>query len=228
MHIGDESLQRTEFYNDWMRHQDDLIGGVAMKTRLHDGRALVIAVNTRRQKRDETDARTRLLLDHLQPHISHAFEVSQVVAGLRARCLVTEGAPGPEGGTVITDPDFLVVWADPQVMSGMGGLLRVDVSGRLRFTDPEVQHWAAQDQPRSGPRALALRLCEAGPYSIRRLVCSHAEAPVSPLFPGRFAGGPGPSGNAPLSSRAGIARLRSQSGWARAFSFPPPRSRLRR
>lgn len=191
-YIGDAQLQQTEFYNDWMRHQDDLIGGVAVKSRPFQSGALFVGVNVRRQRRDETDARAMMLLQYLEPHISHAFEVSQVVADLRARALSggLSGAAGAaeRGGVVVTDHEFMVVWADPVVLSGMPDLLRIDMFGRLRFVDPEVQRWAAHDPARLGGRAKAQRPCEAGAYTIRRVVCDHGETPVSPLFPGVFRG----------------------------------------
>lgn len=188
-YIDDAQLQRTEFYNDWMRHQDDLIGGVALKTCACRSSSLFLGINVRRRWREETDTRALMLMEQLEPHISHAFEVSQVVAELRATRLADAGSAPDQGGVVVTDHDFMVVWADLAIMSGMAGLLRVDMLGRLRFTDPAVQLWAEQDQARSGRRAAALRRCEAGPYTIRRLVGTPAEMPVSPLFPGGIRGG---------------------------------------
>ncbi|WP_170293974.1 helix-turn-helix transcriptional regulator [Paracoccus limosus] len=187
-HIDDAQLQRTEFYNDWMRQQDDLIGGVALKTRAYRSSSLFVGVNVRRQRREETDARALVLLEQLEPYISHAFEVSQVVAELRATALTGRDDQADQGGVVITDHDFMVLWADPAILSGMAGLLRVDMLGRLRFGDPDVQLWAAQDQTRFGRGGNALRQCEAGPYIIRKLIGPHAEMPVSPLFPGFFHG----------------------------------------
>lgn len=187
-YIDDAQLQRTEFYNDWMRHQDDLVGGVALKTRAYRSSSLFVGINVRRRWREETDGRAQMLMQELEPHISHAFEVSQTLAELRARHLADVGGVPDQGGLVITDHDFMVVWADPAVLSGMSGLLRVDMLGRLRFSDPAVQLWAEQDQARSGRRAAALQRCEAGPYTVRRLVGTPAEMPVSPLFPGGIRG----------------------------------------
>lgn len=45
--VSDAEIERTEFYSDWMRVQDDLISGVALKSLPHQGRSLVITVNIR-------------------------------------------------------------------------------------------------------------------------------------------------------------------------------------
>lgn len=191
-HVADQALQRTEFYTDWMRHQDHLIGGVALKSAPHHDRSLIVAVNIRHQGRDQTMRRSQALLERLQPHVSHAFRVSEVIAVLGSQRLAAAAGNGPghQGGTVITDRNLMVVWADPGMVAMLGGLLRIDRVGRLGFVDPQVQLWAEALGAAPGQKPALpgmVRTRDAGGWTIQA-VSGLGALPASPLFPGLFRG----------------------------------------
>lgn len=188
--VPDDVLLRTEFYNDWLLPQDNLAGGVALKTQTHQDRALIIAVNIRRHYRATTDQRTQKLLDRLQPHVTHAFRVSETIAELRSRQMlgITGLVPGQLGGTVICDHNLLIIWADPGVTSMLGGPLRIDRIGRLGFADPKAQLWAANLAAALGNGRApfgTMHSHDLGGWTIRA-ISGAAPTLSSPLFPGVF------------------------------------------
>lgn len=207
--VPDEKLEQTEFYNDWMRHQDHLIGGVALRTRPHQGRSLVVGVNVRRGGREETNRKAQALLRWLEPHVSHAFHVSEVIAELNSHHLLAGSGSlmMSHGGTIICERNLTVIWADSRLMDNSVGVLWIDLLGRLRFVDPETQHWAANLVP--GRMSLRLpRERQIGVWTIRALD-GQVTTCASPAFPGAFRGAGWPeqqlvfviSRNAPVPSR---------------------------
>ena len=185
--LSDEAIEHTEFYNDWMRHQDDLIGGVALKTKLHQARSLVVAVNIRRKGRDAMDRRTQELLDRLEPHISHAFQMGEVIGDLKGRILADD-ALGQQGAMVITDHNMLVVWADPAAMAMAGKALRIDMVGRMSFMEADAQAWALRLVCREASGKAAAGLFRTASGCTIRAMSGGAVTPASPLFPGAFRG----------------------------------------
>ncbi|SMO60275.1 regulatory protein, luxR family [Paracoccus laeviglucosivorans] len=188
--ISDDALERTEFYNDWMRHQDDLAGGVAFRTRPYKGRSLVIGVNVRRHRREVINDQAQALLNYLEPHISHAFHVSEVIAELNLHHLAADPdlKAEPQGEMVICDQNLTVVCATPYLGDVLVGLLHIDHLGRLRFADPKAQYWAESLAGRSSEKgSLFFGTHQKGAWTIRALVGEMANC-ASSVFPGVFRG----------------------------------------
>ncbi|MBK4217719.1 hypothetical protein JJJ17_17440 [Paracoccus caeni] len=143
--LPDEFLIQTEFYNDWLRPQEDLFSAVALKSRPAGSRSLVLAMNIRRRDRASFEPELVNLLNRLEPHISHAFHVGEVVAALSHRANLPPDAAmqaSVEGGVIETDERRMVLWADAGALMLQGGLLRISILGQLSFADEQVQAWA--------------------------------------------------------------------------------------
>lgn len=141
--IPDEVLTRTEFYNDWMRPQDDLFGAVALKLQPLAARTLVLAANIRKRDRDTVEPQIQRLFEDLAPHVDHAFQVGEVIAGLESRLARHGGEENSQGCLIVTDGAGKVIWINPEALAAHANLFRIDLFGTLRFSDTEVQDWAA-------------------------------------------------------------------------------------
>lgn len=136
MDLPDDALRRTEFYNDWLRPQEDLAIAVALKSRSHAGRSLVVSLNIRRRDGDRAALRAQRLLDRLEPHLFHAFQVSEVVSALSL------GAEADGGGLMMVDDALSLIWADKGVLSQEGAVFRLDPFRRVVFRDGTARDWA--------------------------------------------------------------------------------------
>lgn len=190
MDLPDQDLWRTEFYNDWMRPQDDLASGVGLISGAHGLRSLFLAVNLPRRARATLERPALTLLHALEPHVTHAFRVGETVAELAARPAGRMQPDGPQvGGVLITDASRMLIWADPGAMRWHGILFRLDRAGRLVFPQPAAQRWAQNLTPSALPGGAAPPDCRitVGDQIWRlRALPQLCDRVLSPLFPGGF------------------------------------------
>lgn len=142
MDLPDDVLRRTEFYNDWLRPQEDLSLAVAVKSRPHRDRTVVLSLNIRRCDGDPMALRAQRLLDRLEPHLTHAFHVAEIVSTLSLGDRQADGNDGDAGGLLMVDDKLSLIWADPGAMRQDGTVFRLDPFRGLTFRDDAVQDWA--------------------------------------------------------------------------------------
>ncbi|WP_423208019.1 LuxR family transcriptional regulator [Paracoccus yeei] len=194
--IPDVEVLRSEFYNDFMRLNGDLLGGGAIKASPVGGRSLVVSVTAPRRQREITEPRAIRLLSRLGPHISHAFQVSEVLAGYAAQSTMTrsfeEYPSSPDGGVIITDTDRLVAWADESIFSSGSQVAKIDILGRLVFMDEAVENWArAFSKNRPGQKAPAppqIKITICGKVWTIRVLTATTASQASPIYPAIFRG----------------------------------------
>ncbi|WP_419907283.1 helix-turn-helix transcriptional regulator [Hoeflea sp.] len=76
-----DELVKTEFYNDWLRHQEDIIAGPAMICYRSPDRFVAMVAACRRGGVDNALPQMTELLQALSPHITHAITISSALAG---------------------------------------------------------------------------------------------------------------------------------------------------
>ncbi len=75
-----DELVKTEFYNDWLRHQEDIIAGPAMICYRSPEKFVAMVAACRRSGVDSTLPQMVDLLQALAPHITHAISISSTLA----------------------------------------------------------------------------------------------------------------------------------------------------
>ncbi|MGA0615924.1 helix-turn-helix transcriptional regulator [Paracoccus sp. KR1-242] len=194
--VPDELVLRSEFYNDLMRPTYDLFGGGGLKARAFGTRSLVVSVTVPRLTREQAETRAVELLSLLEPHISHAFHVNEVLAGLSARLIDFQSDEDPclegaAGGVIITDADRLVAWATDGILGQATSIANTTLLGKLSFRDPVLENWAAHFaqgiRRRHGDKIpSSLKVTSGGEaWTVRALPTSDRSI-LSPAFPAGY------------------------------------------
>lgn len=76
-------LKRTEFYNDWIRPQEDIGTGAGVTLFRDRERFLRLSCNVRFRDLESMEARLLGLLEAIGPHIQASFQLSRRLAGAR-------------------------------------------------------------------------------------------------------------------------------------------------
>ena len=184
-----ESYLRTEFYQDWMRPQENRVASVGIRTSGAGHRSILATVNLRRRDRDRLEAPALRLLNRMHLDLTHAAAVNDVIARLSAQTLagLAQAGDGPEGGIFIVSDDQILLWADAGGIGLLGTLVRTTGLGRVSLTDPGAQNWfeatlAALRHRGEVGASLTCRLPDrsgAAPWTVRAVRCDGA----SPLVP---------------------------------------------
>lgn len=77
----EEDVRRSEFYNDWARHLDDIGTGGSIVLFRDETRLLTFGGNIPFSQRDALQSNWIALLDQLAPHLKNAFELRRQLAG---------------------------------------------------------------------------------------------------------------------------------------------------
>lgn len=202
-HLPDGFLS-SEYYNDWIRPQQDLRGGAFVRTRPVGERSLIFGVNMRWHDLDRHEDPAMRILAALEPHLSHAFAVNEAMARLASR---PQFALQPEaGGVLILDERGYLKWADEGAQLLFGGMIAVSARGRVRLRAAGAQVWldaalagvgrGAADLPRPSALSYALRAPDGTRWTLRLMSRSERataeQAFASPSFAGTcFAPGSG-------------------------------------
>ena len=183
MDLPDNALQRTEFYNDWLRPQDDLSIAVALKTRAIADRALVLSLNIRRRDGERQALKAQRLLTRLQPHLSHAFHVAETVSRLSLSGGTTVMG---QGGLIMIGPAMLLIWADDGAMQHEGTVFRLAPPfSKLMFLNGAVQDWArAVAQRTDAAAAVTPSIQTADGWQFRVVTPGNGPHLPSPFFGG--------------------------------------------
>ncbi len=174
-----ETLRRTEFYNDWVRRQDDAAAGFGVNVMSRGGRSFVITNNFRLRDWD-AGLRQAALAERLQPHLRRAFDLQRLTGGLPTAPHLLEQALERIGhAAFVLDRNERLLLANAPALDLLraGEIAASGPGGRLRLTD-------AGDAAALS-RALALLAAGTGPPPLWTLRCAtpgRRIAVVAPLI----------------------------------------------
>ncbi len=78
--LSRRNLVKTEFYNDWMRRQDDIIGGTALICHRDGEKFSAITLNCPVNQYDHMNPYNLGFLNDLAPHLARCIEMSKLLA----------------------------------------------------------------------------------------------------------------------------------------------------
>ena len=135
---GEEEVNRSEFYNDWVRPQEDIRSGACVIIDKSPNRFFALGGNMRAV--DAEDHRDDFvdLLQRLTPHLQAAMSISRRIGALEIENSVLAQAGGARGAAVLVlDAARSVVYANAaaQVHLAEGAPLRCDRRGRVSLSD---------------------------------------------------------------------------------------------
>lgn len=81
MALPRQELFRTEFYNDWLRHQEDIVAGPAMICYRSASNYVALVAACRARGVDDTLPEMVRTLEELSPHLTRAIEISTALVG---------------------------------------------------------------------------------------------------------------------------------------------------
>ena len=131
-----EELYRTEWYNDWVKPQEDILGGGGVVLFKENRRILSIGGNIRSRDLDRLEQPWMELMALLAPHLRQAFEMMRTITGRALQQQAHAGAPDPvTSGYFAVTGDRRIVHSDRngEMLLENGDLLRRDMIGRLVF-----------------------------------------------------------------------------------------------
>lgn len=136
--IPREALQKTEFYNDWVKPQENITGGGGALLHKDDSRMFVFGGNIRAKDTEKLEARWMRLVELITPNLQHAFEISRTLGGLGLEKAITEQSfVGKKTAVAILSTDGLVVYSNvlAQTMLASGTFVRLTLGGTFNFSD---------------------------------------------------------------------------------------------
>ncbi|WP_346897697.1 helix-turn-helix transcriptional regulator [uncultured Roseibium sp.] len=133
------ALFGTEFYNDWVRPQEDVAAGGGALVFKDATRMIAFGGNIRLKDEEKLEAAWLQTVGLITPHLQQAFEVSRVLAGqsLERDLLLNGTATGDAAIMLLADNGFLL-YANPtgERMLREGNLLKDDHAGRVSLREP--------------------------------------------------------------------------------------------
>jgi DNA-binding CsgD family transcriptional regulator len=137
--LARDALVRTEYYNDWLRPQENLISGWGSLLVNERTRYLAFTATLRARDEDSLGDSVRQVIARLMPHVERAFRIARLVSG-------AELGPGIESvmesighASFALDASGRVLHANALTAALPPEILRLGQDGRLGFTDPATQ-----------------------------------------------------------------------------------------
>ncbi|WP_411351928.1 helix-turn-helix transcriptional regulator [Leisingera aquaemixtae] len=138
MMIDRAQMERSEFYNDWLKPQEDLIGCAALTVNKSAEQVFIIGSSIRRRDVDEKEAATARLFGLIKPHVLRVLEIQKVL--FEQRLLLSTGAQSPPEtiGIFVTKGHHNLIYANEFGLSLLreGKAVVLDGFGRFKFSDP--------------------------------------------------------------------------------------------
>lgn len=139
--VPDEDLLDSEFYCDWLRPQEDIIGSAGTVLECQSNRITAFAANVRRKDRERVEPFTRDLMQKLVPHLQHSLKVSAMLGRLALENRILWAGMDPAiAALFVLDGKGRVRFANARgdALAEHGTVLRTDMLSRLSFTDTEA------------------------------------------------------------------------------------------
>ena len=136
--LSQRELFRTEFYNDWLRHQDNVIGGPALMCHRSGEKFVAMAAACRARRYDETVLRMQRLLEALAPHITRAIEIAAALRGLPESLAHLHDSPH---GIVFVHRSARIGFVNDAAehLLSTSAMARISPTRRLQATDEALQ-----------------------------------------------------------------------------------------
>ncbi len=136
--VPDEALEQTEFYNDWVRPQEDIIGRGFSVLERSNSRLTLVGGNIRRKDRDRLEQPFVSLLQRLSPLLQNALAISRVLGDMSIENKILREGMEPEITALFAlDRQCRIHYANRQGqrMIDRGDTVQQDLNSRLRFRD---------------------------------------------------------------------------------------------
>lgn len=137
-----EALRRTEFYNDWVRPQEDIIGGAGGVLLRDRNRVYAIGGNIRARDAAETEPFWARLLSGIMPLLQQALDMNRALAGVKlGSYLLRQRIDPEESAVVVLEANGRMVSLNARAAAEVeaAALLRLDAGGRLILRDPAAE-----------------------------------------------------------------------------------------
>ncbi len=156
-----ERLESTEFYNDWVRPQEDIVGGGGALLFKEEGRMIALGGNIRRKDIERLEDPWMDLVADMIPFVRHAFEVNRALAGKEVEKAGFAVAQNAQTAVFLLGRDGRLLHVNQygEAMLAAGDRVGLDLLGRLDLAD----------------RRASARLSEA----MLRLTCGGLAAPLA-------------------------------------------------
>lgn len=186
--LSNDLFERTEFYNDWIRPQGDILGGCGMMILNEHGRMIAIGGNIRRKDIDRIEADFVDLVGRLAPHLRLALDVAQRVGELHIeREAMLSGVSGTAALFIVAE-DGTLIFANRAGFAELKTELVVRLTGASRVTmadgtAAEAVRMALRRPPHARGLAMALNT-QAGIVDLRLVAVDPESVPTlaPPLF----------------------------------------------
>lgn len=145
-----EELQQGEFYNDWVKPQEDVIAGGGMLLFKEENRMFAFGGNIRRRD-EEREGDWLQLVALLGPHMRQAFEISRRLAGQSIeKHALEQFGPGREPAVLMLNAEGLVAFANPkaQELAEAGYPFAIGENRRLILTHAQTRERVAEARAR--------------------------------------------------------------------------------
>lgn len=129
--VDETDVETTEFYNDWVRPQDDTIGGGGLFLHRSDSRNWWIGGAVPRRHREVMETDLLRLLSALAPALRHALQVNREILGLRTELAATRaGMDTTAAAVLLLDRDRRVLFANDAASALLSAGHHVAISPR--------------------------------------------------------------------------------------------------
>ncbi|MCA0272581.1 MAG: hypothetical protein LCH69_11020 [Proteobacteria bacterium] len=159
--LSEADLIRTEFYNDWIKPQEDMRACAGVVLFADASRNFLLGGNIPKKYQERYQDDFRQLVMRATPLMQQALEVNRALLGLRLDAFALRMGIEPAGSAVLVlgEGRTLIHASDlAQELLAKGEVLRLSPRGRVEFTEPAAQaqlERAARSPADSGPVTFA-------------------------------------------------------------------------
>ncbi|MCI5076865.1 helix-turn-helix transcriptional regulator [Oricola sp.] len=132
-----ERLYQTEWYNDWILPQEDILGGGGVMLFKEETRLFLLGGNIRRRDIDLIEKPWMEIVSLLTPHLQQAFEIARTVSDQVLERQALSATPDPCAAAVFAiSEDRRMLYANRAVehLLDDGAFIRLDFGRRQTFT----------------------------------------------------------------------------------------------
>ena len=132
-----DHLTKTEFYHDWIKPQEDILGGGGSVLFNENKRSFLFGGNIRRRDVDRLYDDWMELVALLTPNLQFAFEINRALAGKSVERLALVGETTTRTAVVVINAHRVILYANQSALGLLqdGAVVREDSRHRLDFAD---------------------------------------------------------------------------------------------
>jgi DNA-binding CsgD family transcriptional regulator len=179
------ALMKSEFYNDWLRPQEDVWPGCGVVLFHDDSRVLVFGGQLRARETDDKFDPMMKLLNVLTPHLTRAFDIQRAVA-LSQMAETRKAMDVARDGIVVVDVRGRVRHMNSGASKYLDqqDLIRVNASGALFVADDRAQALLRRALGSSvEPACFFVRSAGGNPVALLTVTPIQRDRPVSFVQP---------------------------------------------